>query len=96
MGLKEDIIVDWNNKNITYQGREMFVVKQFEYEGITYLYVIDKEEALKEDKEYLDVAFLYKVKDNIWANVDDDNLFNELLGKIAGELTGDLIKKHLK
>ena len=74
----------------------MFVVKQFEYEGITYLYVVDTEDALKEDKEDLDVAFLYKVKDNIWANVDDDKLFNELLGKIAGELTGDLIRKYLK
>ena len=96
MGLKEDVIIDWNYKDISYQGYELFVVKQFEYDGVTYLYAIDKEDALKDDKEDLNVTFLYKVRDNVWANVDDDDLFNELLGKVAGELTGDLIKKYLK
>lgn len=96
MGLREDLIADWTNKHITYQGYNMFVVKQIEHDGITYLYAIDKDDAVKEDKKDLNVAFLYKVKDDVWANVDDDDLFDELMGQVAGELTGDLLKKHLK
>ena len=93
MGLKENLITDWTNKVITYQGSEMFVVSQFDYEGTNYLYVVDTE-SIEKDEEEVDVAFLYKVKDDVFANVDDDELFNELLGKVAGELTAEMLKKE--
>ena len=95
MGLREDLIADWTNKHITYQGCEMFVAHQFEYKGTTYLYVIDEKDALEKDKENVEVAFLYKVKENVFANVDDDDLFNELLGKVAGEMAAEMLKKEL-
>ncbi|MBR3152618.1 MAG: hypothetical protein IKF52_03325 [Clostridia bacterium] len=80
MGIRENLIVDWKDKTIEYFDKKMYVIEQFTYKGIEYLYVVDKATI---NNENLEVAFLYRVKDDIFANVDSDELFNELLDEVA-------------
>lgn len=96
MGLRETLITDWKNKDIIYQGCEMYVVEQFEYEGVEYLYVIDKDSVVNENSKDIEVAFLYKVNDDEFANVDDENLFFELMGEVAGKMAVEKLKEIFK
>lgn len=85
MGIREDLIVDWKDKTIEYFDKKMYVIEQFTYKGTEYLYVVDKATV---NNDNLEVAFLYRVKDDVFANVDSDELFNELLDEVS--------KKNLK
>ena len=76
MGLRESLIVNWENKTIEYQGKKMYIVKQFMYENKEYLYAIDLETI---NKENLEIVFLYKMKDDIFAYVEEDDLFDKLI-----------------
>lgn len=96
MGMKEELIVDWKHRHITYQDSEMFVVDQFEYDGKEYLYVIDENSVTDENAKDIEVAFLYKVNGNVFANVQDDNLFKELMAEVATKLAIEKIKEILE
>ena len=74
MGLRESLIVDWENKTIEYQGKRMYIIKQFVYENKEYFYAIDLATV---NNKNLEIAFLYKVKDDIFAHVEDEELFDK-------------------
>ena len=80
MGLKEDLISDLTGYDIEYQGKKLYVVKQFEYNKEIYLFVIHLDELPKTV-----FNFLKKENNTIYENVTDDKLFNELSLKM-GEL----------
>lgn len=93
MGFKEELTIDWEDKTIEYQGKRMYVVKTFNYNDTEYLCTVDLNTV---NNENLEVAFLYKVKDSIFANVNDDELFDKLLMVAGGETIGDLIKQDIE
>lgn len=93
MGFKEELTVDWEDKTIEYQSKKMYVVKVFTYNHVEYLCTIDLDTIHNEN---LEVAFLYKVKDSIFAHVDDDELFDKLV-VIAGEKSlEDMIREDVE
>ena len=93
MGLRESLIVNWENKTIEYQGKKMYIVKQFMYENKEYLYAIDLETI---NKENLEIVFLYKMKDDIFAYVEEDDLFDKLIVKVGIECFTEILRKDLE
>lgn len=93
MGLKENLIVNWENKTIEYQGKKMYIVKQFVYEKLEYLYAIDLETI---NNENIEVAFLYKVKDDVFEHVENDELFEKLVVKAGSECFNELMEKDIE
>lgn len=95
MGIKEDLIVDWTGKSIEFQGKKLYVVKQFEYEGDTYLYAAFYESLKEESEEYI-VVFLRKIGDSELEVVkEDDELNDMLLARVTGEFIAEEIEKKL-
>ena len=88
MGFKENIITNWEDKTIEYQGRYFYILKQFDNNGKTYLYGINKDTISSEN---LEVVFLYKVKDDIFAHVESQEEFERLMIAVSGLCTADLI-----
>lgn len=95
MSFKEQLINDWKNKIMEYQEKKMWIADQFEYNNIEYLYAIDLATIDDKHEEY-EVAFLYKEKDDIFAYVKDEKLFNELLGMATGRLASQVIIEETK
>lgn len=97
MGMRENLITNWKDKTIEYQGKELYIIEQFMYRETEYLYAVDKATL---NKKNIEVAFLYKLKDDIFANVDSDKLFDELLEEVSKknleELTINAIEKLKK
>lgn len=95
MGIKEDLIADWTGKSIEFQGKKLYVVKQFEYEGDTYLYAAFYESLKEKSEEYL-VVFLRKIGDSELEVVkEDDELNDMLLARVTGEFIAEEIEKKL-
>lgn len=92
MGMKEDLIVDWTNRIMEFQGQKLYIAKQFEYDGNTYLYAI-LYESLKEESEEILVIFLKKIKDSVFEIVKDEESHNMLLATVAGEFLADRIRE---
>lgn len=93
MGLKESLIVNWEDRTVKYQGKEMYIVKQFTYKNIEYLYALDLATIKNEN---IDVAFLYKKRDDIYAHVEDDKLFEELVVKAGSECITELVEGEME
>ncbi len=93
MGMRENLIADWKDKTLEYQGKKLYVVDQFEYEGITYLYTVD---IATINNKNIEIAFLYKVKDDIFEDVRDDALFNKLVIRAGSNLMGNMLKEDLE
>ena len=93
MGMRENLITDWKDKTLEFQGKKLYVVDQFEYEGITYLYTVD---IATINNKNIEVAFLYKVKDDIFEDVTDDALFNKLVVRAGSNLMGNMLKEDLE
>ncbi len=93
MGLKENLITDWKGKTIEYLEKRFYILEQFEYEGVKYLYGIDLDTV---DKEIPNVVFLHKVKDDIFEHVEDEKLFNLLILRVAGVMTSEIVIEELK
>ena len=81
MGLRESLTVDWKDKTIEYQNKTIYIVDQFKYNGIEYLYGCDIETI---NNKNLEVVFLVRVRDDLIEHVEDEELFNELLMHVAG------------
>ena len=95
MGFKEQLITDWKYKKMEYQGKKMWIADQFEYNNVEYLYAVDVS-TFDDEHEEFDVAFLYKEKDDVFAYVKDEKLFNELLGAATGRLASQVIIEETK
>jgi len=93
MGLKEDLIVDWTDKTIEYQERTFLILKQFNYEEKTYLYGAEVNTI---GTEKMNVVFLYKIKDNIFEHVEDNELFEKLFITVSGLITSEMVEKDIK
>lgn len=94
MGIRENLIINFESKTLEYQNKRFYILKQFDYEGRTYLYGIDVD-AFNKDQENLEVAFLYRMHDDIFNHVSDKELANKLLDEVAGLCTADMIKRNL-
>lgn len=88
MGFRENLITDWKDKTIEYQEKKFYILEQFLYNGKEYLYGCDIE-TIKNEK--MNVVFLYKIKDDIFEHVKDEQLFEELLMNVTGIFTGKLM-----
>ena len=93
MGFREELTVDWEDKTIEYQGKKMYVVKVFTYNNVEYLCTVDLDTIHNENVE---VAFLYKVKDSIFAHVDDDELLDKLVMTAGEKSLEDMIKEDVE
>ena len=93
MGLRESLIVDWENKTIQYQGKRMYIIKQFVYENKEYFYAIDLATI---NNKNLEIAFLYKVKDDIFAHVEDEGLFDKLVVKAGSACFNEIVKSDIE
>ena len=95
MGFREELISNWEDKTIEYGGKKFYIIKQLNHEGTEYLYGIDIETY---DKDPMNVVFLYKIKDDIFEHVEDEELFEKLLiqagGLCAADLVGKAIEEH--
>lgn len=88
MGFRENLINDWKDKTIEYQDRFFYIVDQFVYEEKEYLYGCNIDTL---NNQNLEVVFLYKIKDDIFEHVEDNELFNNLFLYVAGKLTAEKI-----
>ena len=93
MGLKENLIANWKDKTIEYQEKKFYILEQFEYEGLEYLYGIDINTI---DNEVPNVVFLHKVKDDEFEHIEDEKLFDLLILRVAGIMTSKIITEELK
>lgn len=93
MGLRESLIVNWENKTIEYQGKKMYIVKQFMYENKEYLYAMDLATV---NNKNLEIAFLYKVNNDIFGHVEDEELFDKLVVKAGSECFNEILRKDLE
>ena len=93
MGLKENLITDWKGKTIEYLEKRFYILEQFEYEGLEYLYGIDIDTI---DNDMPNVVFLHKVKDDIFEHVEDEKLFDLLILRVAGVMTSEIVIEELK
>lgn len=90
MGFRENLMVNFDDKIIEYDGVKFQVLKTFDYEGKHYIYAFDPKSA---NTKQIEVMFFYKNSSGKFNYVDNDELFNELLSYACGLLTADLIKK---
>ena len=95
MEFREKYIENWEGKEIEYQGEKIYIVKQIEYKGTKYLYGILEKSIFTDDDEF-EVCFLYRKKEDIFADVRDEQLYRELLSITAGTFVADEIKKMIK
>ncbi len=93
MGFREELVSNWEDKTIEYRGKQFYIVKQFMYEDREYLYGVDIKTY---DKEPMDVVFLYKIKDALFENVENEELFEKLFLYVSGLFASDLVKKRLE
>ena len=93
MGLKENLITNWKGKTLEYLEKKFYILEQFEYEGLEYLYGIDIDTI---DNDMPNVVFLHKVKDDIFEHVEDEKLFDLLILRVAGVMTSEIVIEELK
>lgn len=93
MGLKENLITNWKGKTLEYLEKRFYILEQFEYEGLEYLYGIDIDTI---DNDMPNVVFLHKVKDDIFEHVEDEKLFDLLILRVAGVMTSEIVIEELK
>ena len=90
MGFRESYTTDWKDKTIEYQEKNFYILEQFEYEEKEYLCGCDINTV---GKENLEVVFLYKLSDDIFEHVEEEELFEELLMNVSGKLVAEKIEE---
>ena len=93
MGLKEQLIANWEDKTIEYCDKKFYIVKQFEFEGIEYLYAVDIETY---DKNPINIVFLHRVKDEIFEHIEDEDLVDELFTYVSQICAAEIVRKKLE
>lgn len=95
MGMTERLMVNFENVTIEYQGKKLYILKQFEYNKRLYLYGIDIE-TINSNGSEPEFAFLCRVDGDIFTHVEDENLWNELFDIVSGLCAGDMVEENLK
>lgn len=90
MGFRENLITDWKDKTIEYQDKNFYILEQFIYKDIEYLFGCDINTI---NNQNLEVVFLYRVKDDIFEHVEDKNIFDELFIHVSGKLAANKINE---
>lgn len=90
MGFRENLITDWKDKTIEYQDKNFYILEQFIYEDIEYLFGCDINTI---NNQNLEVVFLYKVKDDIFEHVEDKEIFEKLYIYVSGRLAANKINE---
>ena len=90
MGFKEELITDWKDKTIEYQGKKFYIIEEINFKGKTYMYGCDIDTI---DNKNVEVVFLTKVKDNIFEHVENNALFEELLANTSAKILSNKIKE---
>lgn len=90
MGFKEELITNWRDKTLEYQGKKFYIVEQLEFEGKEYLYGCDINTIKNKN---IEVVFLTKVKDNIFEHVENEELFEILLMNVSGKLLSNKLEE---
>jgi len=93
MDFRESLIGNYEDKTLEFCGKNVYVAKQFDYKGITYLYVVDVNTVNTDNVEF---AFLYRTEKGLFKDVTDQELFEELIMKATGLMTADAIKDICK
>lgn len=93
MGMREQLMIDFEDKTLQYQDKKFYILKQFEHKNTLYLYGVDIDSYQKEELEY---AFLYRIDRDIFGHVEDEKLWEELFDIAAGLCAADIVKKNLK
>ena len=93
MGLRDRLTVDWKNKIITYQDVDFYVVDQFEYKEIIYLYVVDTNIS----DNMVKIMFLKNEKENTYSHVEtESDLYKELMEIETGRITMQQLEKEIE
>ncbi len=95
MGFRESLMNDFKDKTIEYQGKKLYILDQFTYEGIEYLCGCDIESVKRiKNKESgdMEVIFLHKNNNNLFEWVSDKKLFDELVLHVSGLLLGEKLE----
>lgn len=95
MGIRENLVVNFEGKTLEYQDKKFYILKQFDYEGKTYLYGIDVDVFYKEN-ERIEIAFIYRTEDDMFNHVTDNALMEDLFNVVSGICTADMVKKNLE
>lgn len=90
MGFRENLITDWKDKTIEYQDKKFYILDQFDYENKEYLCGCDISTI---NTESLGMVFLYKVKDDIFEHVEDNEMFEKLALYTAGRIAAEKLKE---
>ncbi len=93
MGFKENLIVNYEGRTLEYNNVQLYVLKQFDYENHLYLYCADKNTI---GKESFDAYFLYKIKDDIFNHVDNQEKFLKLMDIVSGEILKEFFEQKIK
>lgn len=93
MGIRETLITNFEDKTLEYLGKKFYVIKQFDYKGKTYLYALDLETLGTNDLGY---AFLYRVDDDIFNHVRDEETCNDLFDIVSGLCVEEIVNKNLQ
>ena len=93
MGFKENLITNWEDKTLEYKGKTFYIIKQFEYEGKTYMCGANVETIYNEETE---LVFLYKIKYNVFGYVDKQEDFENIIMVVSGLLVGETIQEAAK
>lgn len=92
MAYRDSLIVNFEDKTLEYKNVLLYVIKQFDYEGKTYLYAVDKKTV---ESNELEVYFLYRIKDDIFNHVDDPEKQSELFQVVSGQLLKDIVNRNI-
>lgn len=94
MGMSERLMVNFENITIEYQGKKIYILKQFEYNKKLYLYGIDIE-TININENEPEFTFLYRIDGDVFTHVKDEKLWNELFDIVSGLCAGDIVKESL-
>lgn len=95
MGFKENLITDWKDKTVEYQDKKFYIIDQFVYKDREYLLGCDIKTL---NNQNLEIVFLYKIEDDIYEHVEDEDLFEKLLlhasGRAIAQKIEEIVKKY--
>ena len=94
MGMSERLMVNFENITIEYKGKKIYILKQFEYNKVLYLYGMDIEtiNSIENSPEFV---FLYRIDGDIFKHIEDEKTWNKLFDIVSGLCAGDIVKESL-
>ena len=92
MGFKDDIVTNYENKTVEYQGKKLNILKQFKYNNVEYLCGVDANDL---ENAQLSLIFLYRDKfENSFKYVDSEELFDTLMVYVGNVFAKELSEEN--